>query len=276
MSGFTKIDNKILENIATIKLSPTAYRLVFVIWRYTYGFNRRTHNMSLSFLHEATGCDKRQIQRELKNLEDKKVIIQDIKNGSYRNISFNKNHDEWIGKTTIGETAIGEIDNGQTTNSAIGESVKATIGETTNQERNNKENYKERLVTVNVPVPYSEYEKAFGTAPTLILLDDFNYWIDESKLKEPEIIICEAIAIAKKNKANNPARYIKKIIDSWIKQNLLTLSDIQKNNAKFEARNKSKGNDIKLSDMFQQPTKERELTEQERKEIAALEEEMMF
>src|SRR4051812_7039199 len=109
VNGYTKMANEIFEQMARIKLSPTQYRLLFVVWRYTYGFKRKEHRLSLRFLSRATGCDQRQIQRELKSLEEeRKVIIQDIKPGSYRKISFNKNHDEWIGKAAIDQTTIGE------------------------------------------------------------------------------------------------------------------------------------------------------------------------
>lgn len=156
-NGYTRIANEILENIAQIKLSPTQYRLIFIVWRYTYGFQRKEHNMSLTFLHEATGCDKRQIQRELTRLEERKIIFQTIKNGSYRLIQFNKNYEEWLetvgktdnGKTTIGETTNGEIVKGgvgEIDNGAVGEIVKGTIGETTNQERKNLNKvFKEKL-----------------------------------------------------------------------------------------------------------------------------------
>lgn len=144
-NGYTTLAHEILEHMARIKLSPTQYRLIFVIWRYTYGFKRKEHDLSLAFLSNATGCDKRQIQRELKGLENKKVVVQIIKPGSNRKIAFNKNYDEWIGKTDNGETAIGgitvgetdngEIDNGEIDNITIGEIVKGTIGEIDNQER---------------------------------------------------------------------------------------------------------------------------------------------
>jgi phage replication O-like protein O len=141
-NGFTPIANEILENMAKIKLSPTQYRILFVVWRYTYGFNRKEHELSLSFLSTATGCDKRQLQRELKGLEERKVIIQSIKTGAYRKIKFNKHHKQWVGEIAIGETSIGEIDNGESVNTTIGETVNTSIGEIDNQERN-KENIKE-------------------------------------------------------------------------------------------------------------------------------------
>lgn len=136
--GFTKIADEILEAMARIKLSPTQYRVLFIVWRYTYGFNRKEHNLSLGFIAKATGCDKRQLQREIKKLEERNIIHQNIKNGSYRIIKFNKNYDEWLSET-IGETTIGEIDNGETTdgeitNTTIGETVNGTIGEIDNQD----------------------------------------------------------------------------------------------------------------------------------------------
>jgi phage replication O-like protein O len=136
-NGYTSIANEILEQIAKIKLSPTQYRIIFIVWRYTYGFNRKEHELSLSFLSTATGCDKRQLQRELKSLEEKKVIDQVIKSGAYRKVSFNKNYEEWVGETTIGEIDIGEIDNGEIINTTIGEIVNTTVGEIDNQEINN-------------------------------------------------------------------------------------------------------------------------------------------
>lgn len=131
-NGYTQIANEILENMAKIKLSPTQYRLLFVIWRYTYGFKRVQHELSLSFLSEATGLDQRNIQRALADLEKLNVITQEIKNGSYRKIAFVKNHDLW-------KSSIGEINKG-----AIGETNKATIGETDKEERKSKEKYKEK------------------------------------------------------------------------------------------------------------------------------------
>lgn len=138
-NGYTKIDNDILINLSQIKLSPTQYRLILVIWRFTYGFQREQHQMSLTFLSNAINCDKRQVQRELKSLDERKIIVQEIKNGSYRLIGFNQKHNEWIGKAnngTVGETTIGEIDNGEVDNTAVGETDNGTIGETDNQERN--------------------------------------------------------------------------------------------------------------------------------------------
>jgi phage replication O-like protein O len=149
-SNFCRLANETLDQMAKIKLSPTQYRILFVVWRFTYGFNRLEHELSLSFISKATGCDKRQLQREVKGLVDRKIIFQNIVNGVSRTLSFNDDHGTWIGKTTIGETDNGEIDNGEldngktddgsfadggeTDNPSIGEIDNARDGETDNQE----------------------------------------------------------------------------------------------------------------------------------------------
>ncbi|HWO95235.1 MAG TPA: replication protein, partial [Bacillus sp. (in: firmicutes)] len=129
--GYTKIANELLERMALTKLSPIQYRLIFVIWRFTYGFNRKEHKFSLSFFSKATNYDQRQIQRELQRLEERNIIIQCVQKGKPRIISFNKNYDEWCEDLTIGNSTIGK-----TTKGTIGNSTKGTFGKTTKEERN--------------------------------------------------------------------------------------------------------------------------------------------
>ncbi|WHY01357.1 replication protein [Neobacillus sp. DY30] len=230
-NGYTMMANEIFEQMARIKLSPTQYRLLFVIWRYTYGFKRKEHRLSLKFLSQATGCDLRQIQRELKSLEERRVIIQDIKSGSYRKISFNKNHDTWIGKTAIGKTTIGEIDSGD-----IGENVKASLGETDNQERK-KENIKETNDEhMDQPNPSKEFEKYFGLLQSGAFSNQIKEWVHNSRFQEPEAIICEVIKRAKLNSPKQPVKYIQSILVSLHNSGLFTLTAVQDFNAKFDQK----------------------------------------
>ncbi|MEH6993236.1 replication protein [Neobacillus drentensis] len=235
-NGYTQMANEILEQMARIKLSATQYRLLFVIWRYTYGFKRKGHHLSLKFLSQATGCDHRQIQRELKSLEERKVIIQDIKSGSYRKISFNKNHDAWIGKAAIDKTAIGEIDIGEIDSGNIGENVKASLGETDNQERK-KENIKEtNNEHMDQPNPTKEFEKYFGLHQSGVFSNQIKEWVENSLFQEPEAIICEVINRAKLNSPKQPVKYIQSILVSLHNLGLFTLTAVQDYNAKFDQK----------------------------------------
>ena len=246
--GYTRLANSILENMAKIKLSPTQYRILFVVWRYTYGFKRKEHDLSLSFLSEATGCNKRHIQRELKLLEEKNVIHQTVKHGSFRKISFNKNYTEW--------GTVGEIDNtqnqtvGEIDDTAIGEIDDTTVGEIDNQERKNlKKNIKKDDDMKNNP--FNEYEKNFGILSSGII-EEFNYWIDESQFTDPEGIICEVIKRAKLQSPRNPAKYIAKILKDLHNMELFTLSAVIEHNKRFDNKvklnvskhNKQNGLDI--------------------------------
>jgi len=137
-NGYTKVANEILEMLAITKLNGTQLRILLIIFRYTYGFHRKEHNLSLAFLSNATSCDKRQVQRELKELEKLNIITQNIKSGSYRKISFNNNYKTWL---TAGKNTIGEF-----TNVTIGKNTNKSIGELPNQERK-KQNFKENIYT---------------------------------------------------------------------------------------------------------------------------------
>lgn len=265
--GFTRLANETLEELAKIKLSPTQYRLLCIIWRYTYGFSRKEHPMSLSFLHQATGCDKRQIQRELKSLEKRKVIFQTIKSGSFRRISFNKNHDEWVGKMTIDG-----LDNGETIDRVIGETIKPILGEKDNQERK-KDNLKDDypVYESDKPNPFKEYEEHFGVFPAGTFFNHIKEWIDNSQFQEPEAIICEVIKRAKHNLPKNPPKYIHSILINLEGQGLFTLAAVQEHNANFykkvKPRLKKKSiHNLNLSrpDHWQEPD---ELTSDELKQL---------
>ncbi|MBY0088429.1 replication protein [Brevibacillus brevis] len=94
--GYTRLANEILENTMKASLNGTQFRIVLAVWRYTYGFQRKEHDLSLSFLSKATGASKSQVDRELSALIDRKIItIVGAGGRGSRVVTFNKNHAEW-------------------------------------------------------------------------------------------------------------------------------------------------------------------------------------
>ena len=96
-NGYTAIANEIFEQICKLKLNGTQHRLIMAIWRATYGFNKKEHELSLSYLATYINSHCNVIGRELKNLQKMqiiKIVDNPIKNHS-RLLSFNKNYDEW-------------------------------------------------------------------------------------------------------------------------------------------------------------------------------------
>lgn len=92
--GHTRIANEILEHTAKANLSGGELRIVMVVWRYTYGFGRKEHRLSLSFLEKATDLSRRAVQKYIDRLIARKVI-NGKQIGSTRMLGFNKNYQEW-------------------------------------------------------------------------------------------------------------------------------------------------------------------------------------
>ncbi|WNF33815.1 conserved phage C-terminal domain-containing protein [Aeribacillus composti] len=93
--GHTRIANEILDQIMKLNLNGTQFRIVMAVWRYTYGFQRKEHEMSLNFIAKAIDASRTQVNRELSVLIDRKIIKSDSGPKGVRILSFNKNYDEW-------------------------------------------------------------------------------------------------------------------------------------------------------------------------------------
>src|SRR5690606_25669113 len=115
-------------------------------------------------------------------------------------------------------------------------------------------------------IPEKEYEKIFGHFPPVILQQDIKYWIEESQFKEPEAIICEMIQRIAKEHPRHPDKYLSKSINTLHNLGLFTLDAVKEHNAKFDSKIKNykqNNNDVPtLSEMFEQPKDDRELTKE--------------
>jgi phage replication O-like protein O len=135
-NGYTPIANEILEVLAKTPLNGTQRRIIDVIWRYTYGFNRKAHELSENFISKAIDCDRRQVRRELNLLIDYKIISvkKEATFKSSREVEFNKYYDNWdINKPQRVKTNTG----GENAPSPGGEIMPSPGGENVPQERHN-------------------------------------------------------------------------------------------------------------------------------------------
>lgn len=93
---FTQVPNSVLERAATLKLNGTQFRILLVVWRYTFGFHRDGHSLSISFISEAIGTHKNIVQREVQAMIERRVLTSIAGSGRRsRVIFFNSNFDEW-------------------------------------------------------------------------------------------------------------------------------------------------------------------------------------
>ena len=97
-NGYTKIANEVLDNIAKAKLNGTQFRILMVVWRSTYGWDKKEFKLSESFLANATGIHKQQIKRELKEMLKLGLLVEVEKPtfNTSRVIGFNKRYQESI------------------------------------------------------------------------------------------------------------------------------------------------------------------------------------
>ena len=141
-NGYTRIANELLEVIYSTNFNATQLKIVLCIIRYTYGFSRISHNISISFLSKATGVSKRYISDELKKMIDNKVVtvIQEHSTTTSRILKLNKNYSQWIGYRTILQ---------QVNNTSTGEQLITTTDEqyftTTDEQYFIQERKKEKL-----------------------------------------------------------------------------------------------------------------------------------
>lgn len=143
--GYTRIANEILEAIARFTINATQFRILMVIWRYTYGFNRKSSELSQSFIAEATGLHKKQVQRELNELI-KMNIIKVEKEASFsspRVLKFNKYYQSWEGANQLPPNEIDTCRGSELVTSPGNDLATSPGSELVTQERQYKDNIKD-------------------------------------------------------------------------------------------------------------------------------------
>jgi len=97
-NGYTPIANEILDKLAKMPLNGSQRRIIDSVWRYTYGFSRKEHDLSEGFIANYTNLSLRQVKRELLTLIGKRMIIvvSEASRIKSRVLIFNKNYDEWV------------------------------------------------------------------------------------------------------------------------------------------------------------------------------------
>jgi phage replication O-like protein O len=105
-NGHTRVANEILNEIMKTNLNGTQFRLVLAIWRYTYGFRRKSYEMSITFLAGLIETTRSHVDRELKVLIDRNIItVLETSSKGARVLQFNKDYKSWSerepGNTTV-------------------------------------------------------------------------------------------------------------------------------------------------------------------------------
>jgi len=96
-NGHIDIAHGIAEALAQVNLSPYESRVLWAIFRKTYGWHKKKDAISLSQFQKITGIDRNNIRRTLKGLMEKEIISQNGQKGNINLWGFQKDYKQWKG-----------------------------------------------------------------------------------------------------------------------------------------------------------------------------------
>ena len=94
-NGHTEIANEILHALALAKLNGSQYKLIFIILRKTFGWQKKEDFISLSQFEKYTGLPRNLISRELIKLKKKNIIKSQNSPGKTKLYSLQKDYEQW-------------------------------------------------------------------------------------------------------------------------------------------------------------------------------------
>ena len=90
-NGFVALANEIVEALSRFNLSPYEWRVLMVVFRKTYGYNKKEDWIATSQIVSATGMHKAHVSRAKSKLIARRIVIQ-----TGNKVSFNKFYSQWL------------------------------------------------------------------------------------------------------------------------------------------------------------------------------------
>lgn len=93
-NGYVPVANELVEAFGSLNLSGQCWQVMWVVLRYTYGFNRKNAPLSLNFIAKSCNITNRQACRALRTLLDRGVL-------SKKTVPTGKNDSTTVEKDSI-------------------------------------------------------------------------------------------------------------------------------------------------------------------------------
>ncbi len=106
-NGHIDIANELGEAFQKLQLSGYQWRILWVIFRQTYGWHRKMHQISLSTFEKCTNIPQKKLVPALKDLVCRKVIVKDP-TGYTASYGLQKDWESWKNPSPNGESPQGE------------------------------------------------------------------------------------------------------------------------------------------------------------------------
>jgi len=94
-NGYTRIANEIMEALCKMNLSPYESRVLWFLFRKTYGYQRKADHIPSSQFSAGTGLDRRLVHRALKGLSSKKMTVIGRDDKNQPTTGFQKDYAKW-------------------------------------------------------------------------------------------------------------------------------------------------------------------------------------
>lgn len=104
-NGYTSIANELLEQIYRRRFSASQLKILLLVIRFTYGFNRKTATLSNTFIAAGTGMHEITVSKEVGTLL-RDNVLKLYKKPSFHNsriIGINKDYESWLNHLELAE-----------------------------------------------------------------------------------------------------------------------------------------------------------------------------
>lgn len=104
-NGYTSIANELLEQLYRRRFSASQLKILLLVIRFTYGFNRKTATLSNTFIAAGTGMHEITVSKEVGTLL-RDNVLKLYKKPSFHNsrvIGINKDYDGWRNHLELAE-----------------------------------------------------------------------------------------------------------------------------------------------------------------------------
>lgn len=185
LKNYTRIFNPILEALCmqSKNLTSSDYAVLLCVIRTTYGWKRKKHPMSISYIAQATGMNERTVKRSVKNLIKKRFLIDYGNDKKFRSkvLGLNKKYSQWNAEGVTDDTD--NSCNLRVTNDVqmmVTNEVKEGVTDVTQQIYKNKDSKNKDKNKKDMSPKKTIFLSSSGVPYTEIDDEGFGYWKEKN------------------------------------------------------------------------------------------------
>ena len=102
-NGYTRVANELLEAVYKTDFTATELKILLFVMRFTFGFSKKSHQFSLTFISKGIGISKRYASNSVGKLINDNIlkVIKEHTDTESRIVQLNKNYDKWMNRTAV-------------------------------------------------------------------------------------------------------------------------------------------------------------------------------